>query len=1318
MATFTPTQGELAFVSQLLAQGDPQKLGVLTGDVAVRILGGAKLPPTILGEIWAIADDGEKGWLSKKDIAIAIRLIGWAQKGETITSALVNKPGPLPVIEGITVVAQHDTGMSGPRSPTATGNLPPLTPQDKAKFHNMFLKSGPVNGLLSGPRARDIFLKSKLSTEKLLQVWNLADTQDRGVLDQTDFTIGMYLIQGLMSDQLSLVPSSLPPTLYQQAGGQPVASHGTGSSSVYTPLSGSFATVPSHVSSQYTGQSVQRADMTGTGSARQPPQLPVRPSAASAFFAQQTWDVTPAEKASSDKFFDTLDTHKYGYIEGDVAVPFLLESKLPSDELAQVWDLSDLNKDGRLTRDGFAVAMHLIQQRLAGKQLPKALSPTLVPPSMRGPGIGAPPPAVSPPPEPAKDLLSLWDETPTETTAPVLQPHRTGSVMTSQPTGGASGIMQPQQAGGAAGIMQTHYTGTPTGFTQPQQMGVVSPDQRNVSQDPFSAQSPGSKDLLSDDDDMTTQKNIHDQAVEIGNLRNNLASTNKSLEITKNERVSLEATLVNQAAQLSALQTQLSSAKAAYETETKLLDALRERYTTQSAEISKTREELIHAESDLSGLRVEKAEVEGAFLRDKEDARSLHNQMLEAGKQIEALRVEVEKLKKEAKQQKGLLAIAKKQLSTKEAEHARVQKEHEEAAAEVAAITQEREAVETSIARLDESVFAVSAALPPPVERTFSSNSVIAAASIPLPFTPEIGSPVTPAGSIKSNNPFERLALGNSMSRTGSPSVAETVSAPPPFAASNTITAVPTNPFGFALSLGEPAAPSVPVEHAVNGVSTVDTDEAAVTPDTAGTFATAPATAIPSEALAVDATVPAAAIVGLTTAPESAEPQVASEHAIDADLSAHIRELDTDETDSSDEEDEVPLAELTPKLNESKKASMSQKTANGTAAPVPFDDIFGESTSPAQFLTDAAKSTEAKPAGAAATILEQPSNGSARAATGISAFDGNFASPFEVSEPTPAPAPVPTATSLPTAGVGAFDEAFGKLSSTAQATHVSFDAAFEDNFDFASASASAMDDPLVKGQTTSVTQLTTPSKLNDVLSVPVVNGGGLASSLVAARPVSMFVGSGMSANTDLAAKPPSRPSSAVPLEKTTAFDKAFSGFDAGPSLSLDTSFAAPQPATEDHETYSTLVQSPMEFPSTRPSQTSPNGKKFFSPVPEGSPPPARMASPKPRLSSSSSKDGHDQQKSPAPRHSKLSIRLPFGKRRKQQHHEVSIPPPTQLLPPREEPAPGTLTPASDDDAAPVKQLTAMGFSRTQAVAALENSGYDMSKALNSLLGSQ
>ena len=59
----------------------------------------------------------------------------------------------------------------------------------------------------------------------------------------------------------------------------------------------------------------------------------------------------------------------------------------------------------------------------------------------------------------------------------------------------------------------------------------------------------------------------------------------------------------------------------------------------------------------------------------------------------------------------------------------------------------------------------------------------------------------------------------------------------------------------------------------------------------------------------------------------------------------------------------------------------------------------------------------------------------------------------------------------------------------------------------------------------------------------------------------------------------------------------------------------------------------------------------------------------------------------------------------------------QFLSPVEEPS-GFPSPAVQDDVDSVKQLCGMGFSRTQAVNALEKHGYDVQKALNSLLGTQ
>jgi Cytoskeletal-regulatory complex EF hand len=92
MATvFSPTHGEVALVNQIFAKHDPQKFGVITGEVAVNIFGGANLSATTLSQIWGIADADNQGFLTRKGVSVAVRLVGWAQKGEAISAELLNK---------------------------------------------------------------------------------------------------------------------------------------------------------------------------------------------------------------------------------------------------------------------------------------------------------------------------------------------------------------------------------------------------------------------------------------------------------------------------------------------------------------------------------------------------------------------------------------------------------------------------------------------------------------------------------------------------------------------------------------------------------------------------------------------------------------------------------------------------------------------------------------------------------------------------------------------------------------------------------------------------------------------------------------------------------------------------------------------------------------------------------------------------------------------------------------------------------------------------------------------------------------------------
>lgn len=70
-------------------------------------------------------------------------------------------------------------------------------------------------------------------------------------------------------------------------------------------------------------------------------------------------------------------------ISSTAAKTEMVKSKLPNSVLGKIWKLSDIDKDGFLDDDEFALAMHLIRVKIDGHDLPTELPPHLVPPSKR-----------------------------------------------------------------------------------------------------------------------------------------------------------------------------------------------------------------------------------------------------------------------------------------------------------------------------------------------------------------------------------------------------------------------------------------------------------------------------------------------------------------------------------------------------------------------------------------------------------------------------------------------------------------------------------------------------------------------------------------------------------------------------------------------------------------------------------------------------------------------------------------------------------------------------------------------------------------------
>lgn len=70
--------------------------------------------------------------------------------------------------------------------------------------------------------------------------------------------------------------------------------------------------------------------------------------------------IPQASKLKYSQIFNSNDSQRTGLLTGIQARNILIQSGLNQQILAQIWFLSDCDKDGMLTCDEFILAMHLI----------------------------------------------------------------------------------------------------------------------------------------------------------------------------------------------------------------------------------------------------------------------------------------------------------------------------------------------------------------------------------------------------------------------------------------------------------------------------------------------------------------------------------------------------------------------------------------------------------------------------------------------------------------------------------------------------------------------------------------------------------------------------------------------------------------------------------------------------------------------------------------------------------------------------------------------------------------------------------------------
>jgi hypothetical protein len=76
-------------------------------------------------------------------------------------------------------------------------------------------------------------------------------------------------------------------------------------------------------------------------------------------------------------FLDS-DTDKDGYLSGDEVRAIWLKSGLDIRSLGLIWNLADLDDDGRMNRREFCLGMFIIDEKLRGCTIPTQLDPKAI----------------------------------------------------------------------------------------------------------------------------------------------------------------------------------------------------------------------------------------------------------------------------------------------------------------------------------------------------------------------------------------------------------------------------------------------------------------------------------------------------------------------------------------------------------------------------------------------------------------------------------------------------------------------------------------------------------------------------------------------------------------------------------------------------------------------------------------------------------------------------------------------------------------------------------------------------------------------------
>uniref|UniRef100_A0A674D718 Intersectin-1 n=1 Tax=Salmo trutta TaxID=8032 RepID=A0A674D718_SALTR len=321
----------------------PSPAGYITGDQARNFFLQSGLPPPILAQIWALADMNNDGKMDMHEFSIAMKLIKLKLQGHPLPPSLPPSMKQPPLTLPPPPTAPFGVGMSPPLVSSVPPSVPPLAngaPMTGFSHPGMAQSASPLDTPLNIEMSKSAIFNPYPGTSVKVYNGNLSSSY-------------RHFPTGSDTDSTAKTQNRKHNTTIKKQRIDTSRCEASSKSLFKNTLLIRYCSPPLHLSAPV------------------PPQPPT------------DWAVPSSSRLKYRQLFNSHDKMMSGHLTGPQARTILMQSSLPQTSLASIWNLSDIDQDGKLTAEEFILAMHLIDMAMSGLPLPPILPPDFIPPTFR-----------------------------------------------------------------------------------------------------------------------------------------------------------------------------------------------------------------------------------------------------------------------------------------------------------------------------------------------------------------------------------------------------------------------------------------------------------------------------------------------------------------------------------------------------------------------------------------------------------------------------------------------------------------------------------------------------------------------------------------------------------------------------------------------------------------------------------------------------------------------------------------------------------------------------------------------------------------------